>query len=39
MGGAFWCAHRDGGVGSHAPPRQVYGPENWLRGPESVDDL
>ncbi|MFN8622629.1 MAG: DNA translocase FtsK [Chloroflexota bacterium] len=22
-----------------ATPRQVYGPENWLRGPESVDDL
>jgi S-DNA-T family DNA segregation ATPase FtsK/SpoIIIE len=21
-----------------ATPRQVYGPENWLRGPESVDD-
>jgi S-DNA-T family DNA segregation ATPase FtsK/SpoIIIE len=22
-----------------AVPRQVYGPENWLRGPEDVDDL
>jgi DNA segregation ATPase FtsK/SpoIIIE, S-DNA-T family len=22
-----------------ATPRQVYGPDNWLRGPESVDDL
>ncbi len=22
-----------------ATPRQVYGPENWVRGPESVDDL
>jgi S-DNA-T family DNA segregation ATPase FtsK/SpoIIIE len=22
-----------------AGPRQVYGPENWLRGPEDVDDL
>jgi S-DNA-T family DNA segregation ATPase FtsK/SpoIIIE len=22
-----------------AVPRQVYGPENWIRGPEDVDDL
>jgi S-DNA-T family DNA segregation ATPase FtsK/SpoIIIE len=22
-----------------AVPRQVYGPENWVRGPEDVDDL
>ena len=22
-----------------ATPRQVYGPDNWLRGPESVDDF
>jgi DNA segregation ATPase FtsK/SpoIIIE-like protein len=22
-----------------AVPRQVYGPDNWIRGPEDVDDL